>query len=506
LLFSFVPFLIIENHIFDNPKNYALNDLFIYLLPGFVILNIIALGWVRAANITAAIIIIVGLSSLMTFVLWLAHVVRVRAGNIPGVIAFLSFWLAFEFLSLNTAYLSPWMNLGNGLAREIIFIQWYEYTGVAGGTLWILLSNLFLTLLLFNSGSKEYNGKMLFSIWVTILIIPSVISITRYYSISQERQTSSEIVIIQPNIDPFSEKYVIPFETQLQKVTGMAENIISENTEWMITPETTIDDPVNEEDMLNNRYLLLLKKFAGDHPGVNIVTGMVSYRNYPGTDDPPTRSARKTDNSGKWYDHFNSAFRIDAVNTPDIYRKSKLVAGIEREFSSVFGKLINKIVPEMGGTAWGYGTQKERVIFEHSLTGQKAGPVICYESVFGNYVADYVRKGAGALFIITNDGWWKNTNGYRQHLNYASLRAIETRRQVARSANTGISCIIDKRGTRVTETEWWEEAALKGDITFETSLTFYVRYGDYLMRFSALTAILLLLYVFFTLPFKRKIQ
>jgi len=70
----------------------------------------------------------------------------------------------------------------------------------------------------------------------------------------------------------------------------------------------------------------------------------------------------------------------------------------------------------------------------------KIAPIICYESVFGEFVTDYVKKGAQALFIITNDGWWKNTNGYKQHLYFASLRAIETRRQVVRAANTGVSC------------------------------------------------------------------
>ena len=98
----------------------------------------------------------------------------------------------------------------------------------------------------------------------------------------------------------------------------------------------------------------------------------------------------------------------------------------------------------------------------------------------------YVKNGAEALFIITNDGWWKNTNGYKQHLYYASLRAIETRRPVARAANTGISCIIDIRGKRTAETEWWTPAVIKGEIIPETRITPYVKYGDYLLKISAL--------------------
>jgi len=174
------------------------------------------------------------------------------------------------------------------------------------------------------------------------------------------------------------------------------------------------------------------------------------------------------------------------------------------QFSAGLGKLINRIVPYLGGTKWGYGIQEERTCFAHPITGQHAAPIICYESVFGNYVADYVRNGAEALFIITNDGWWKNTGGYKQHLEYASIRAIETRRPVARAANTGISCFIDIRGKPTHETQWWTEAVIMGEISFETNLTPYVRYGDVIMKLFAVISVLLLAYVFTVLPIRKK--
>jgi apolipoprotein N-acyltransferase len=137
---------------------------------------------------------------------------------------------------------------------------------------------------------------------------------------------------------------------------------------------------------------------------------------------------------------------------------------------------------------------------------QKIAPVICYESVFGSYVSDYIKKGAEAIFIITNDGWWKNTNGYKQHLSYASLRAIETRRPVARAANTGISCIIDIRGNRKKETEWWTQTVIKGEIFPETRMTFYVKYGDYILRISLLISVLILLIIFIAAPIRKKMM
>jgi apolipoprotein N-acyltransferase len=504
LLVSFVPFFLIGNYIFENQKKYSLNAFFLYLLPGIVIFNMISLGWVRSVSILAAISVILCMSLLMSFVLWLSHFIRVKAGNIAGFIALISFWLGFEFLSLHIPLLSPWINLGNGLSKDVFFIQWYEATGVAGGTLWILLSNLFLTFFLVNSLMKKNTGKLFMWLWISIIIIPSAISIIRYYTIREAETSKNEFVIIQPNIDPFTEKFKIPFEEQLKKTISMAEREISEKTAWVITPETTVDDPVNEDDMMGNKYIPALRDLARRHPGINIISGLVSYRLYSGLHEAPTNSARKIDSTGNYYDHFNSALLIDTGSLIRVYHKSKLVSGIEMQFSAAFGKFLNRILPDLGGTRWGYGIQRDRECFEHQASGQVVAPIICYESVFGNYVADYVRKGAEALVIITNDGWWKNTNGYMQHLSYASIRAIETRRPVARAANTGISCLIDIRGRRICETEWWKEAVLKGEIGSETHLSPYVRYGDYIMRFFSVTGLLVLAYVFITLPLRKK--
>jgi apolipoprotein N-acyltransferase len=118
-------------------------------------------------------------------------------------------------------------------------------------------------------------------------------------------------------------------------------------------------------------------------------------------------------------------------------------------------------------------------------------------------VTKYVKEGANAIFIITNDGWWKNTQGYKQHLWYASLRAIETRRPVIRSANTGVSCIINIRGERIVQSNWWEETALKGVFYPETRITPYVKYGDYLLRLGAGISIVILVTVFVAIPLKK---
>jgi len=504
LLIALVPFFLIGEWLYENPGKYTKNALILYLLPGFIIFSMMVMGWMRAASLTGAICVVAGLAILMTLSLWLAHIIRVRAGNTAGIVAVVTIWLSYELISLNVNIVSPWLNLGNGLAKDIMFIQWYEVTGTAGGSLWILCSNLFITIFLVNfiAGEKRYKTYLVLSI--LIVLIPAAISVTRYLTIKPSATDAAEVLIIQPDTDPFTEKFVVPFEDQLKKVITMAKAAATQKTAWIITPETTVDDPVNLDDLNNNKYILMIRDLTDKHPGAAVVAGLVSYREYHGLDQPPTKSARKTDGSRSYYDHFNSAFKIDTGKNIEFYHKSKLVPGIEMQFANGPGRFIGRILPYLGGTKWGYGMQDERTCLNHARLKQKIGPIICYESVFGSFVTGYVKNGAQALFIITNDGWWKNTNGYKQHLYYASLRAIETRRPVARAANTGVSCLIDIRGERTSETGWWTTETLRGEIVPETSITPYVRYGDFLLWISAVISLIILSGTFIIKPLRKK--
>lgn len=144
------------------------------------------------------------------------------------------------------------------------------------------------------------------------------------------------------------------------------------------------------------------------------------------------------------------------------------------------------------------GIDPEPKVFGDSV---KFTDVICYESIFGDYVAWGVRKGAELLFVSTNDGWWKNSPGHRQHAAYARLRAIENRRDIARSANTGISCFIDQKGRVFQATAYGEPDCIRQTLLANSRLTFYSKYGDLLGRsalpFSGLLLLLCLTYRLF---------
>ena len=78
----------------------------------------------------------------MSLVWWLAHFARRNLRHTLGYIALVGFWISFEYIHFHWDIEWPWLTLGNGFSNNIKMIQWYEYTGVFGGTLWVLIMNI----------------------------------------------------------------------------------------------------------------------------------------------------------------------------------------------------------------------------------------------------------------------------------------------------------------------------------------------------------------------------
>jgi len=219
--------------------------------------------------------------------------------------------------------------------------------------------------------------------------------------------------------------------------------------------------------------------------------GVSTSRNYR-NDEEVTPTARTRD--GITYDIFNSAILFSGKEKLQVYHKSILVSGVEKvPFMKYLGFLKNIFI-DLGGASGNLGSQDESSIFV-SLKGLDLAPVICYESVFGEYLASYIKKGAGIICIITNDGWWKNTPGFRQHFSFARLRAIETRRSIARAANTGTSGFINQRGDVLEQTQWATDDAIRKELNMNDEITFYVKHGDYIGRIAALLSTLFILFL-----------
>ena len=148
---------------------------------------------------------------------------------------------------------------------------------------------------------------------------------------------------------------------------------------------------------------------------------------------------------------------------------------------------------DLGGVTGQLGWGREYKLFEND--GVLIGPSICYEGLYGGYFSGFARSGAEVMALISNDGWWGNTTGHKRLFDFCRLRAIETRRAIARSANTGISGFISPTGSNIgNRLEWDEQGVLTAELELRTDKTIYTIYGDWIARISTFVAVLTLLY------------
>jgi apolipoprotein N-acyltransferase len=491
LFIGFVPLLFAEN-IISSKKGYSAFNLFCYSYFGFFTWNILTTWWIKNASFGGAAMAILANSLLMSLVFFLFHKAKQKITGKYSLFILPVFWISFEFFHLDWDLTFPWLTLGNGLADITPHIQWYEYTGVFGGSLWILIVNIlvFYSILSWkeNTVSKRTKGLIFISL---VLIIPFLISYQIYsgYKIHGE---SKPVLIVQPNIDPY-QKFNGSYNEQLVSMVRLGFPQVNEKTDYLVFPETAITENIWENQVNSCSSVLFLKDLVSKFPQLNIITGASTFKAYLGG-EKISSTARKSKSEPFFYDAFNTALQINKNAEVCIYHKSKLVPGVERmPFPALF-KPFEDLAIDLGGTSGSLGTQEERTPFISSDNKSKIAPVICYESIYGEYVTDYIKNGAQCIFIITNDGWWGDTPGYKQHLAYGTLRAIETRKDIIRSANTGISCYIDQRGDIHQALNWWVPGTIKVEAKFNSDFTFYTRYGDYIAKIFVVLSMIILLY------------
>ena len=489
LFIAFIPLLIVEDSTAQSPK--PGRRIFRYSFIAFLFWNLLATWWLKNATFPGMILAVLVNTFFMTITFWLFSLTRKKLGNVSGYLSLIIYWTAFEFFYLHGEISWTWLNLGNGMANNIRLIQWYEYTGTLGGTIWILLANI----LIYKTISKTRTsfsiravGNELISLSI-LLILPVVFSMYRFYTY-EEKTDPYEILVLQPNIDPYMKFNDIPPYEQMRMLIELADSLVTPSTDYIVVPETFITDNLWMDQVHDHQGIRNLKEFQSRYPKSAIVIGAITYKIYK---DPReiTGTAKPIDNY--YYDSFNSALQIDTTGYIPVYHKSQLVVGVEKmPYPNTLG-FLRSLTVQLGGTFRSHGSQENRETFLSPSGKCRIAPVICYESIFGEYVTEYISKaGANFIFIITNDGWWGDTPGYVQHNSFAKLRAIETRRSIARSANTGISSFINQKGEILDSLPWWVRSGILSTLNANDALTFYVKHGDYLGRISVFAGLLLL--------------
>jgi apolipoprotein N-acyltransferase len=414
-------------------------------------------------------------------------------------------WVTFEWLYALGEFAFPWLSIGNTQTYNLEKIQYADITGVYGISFWVLLLNALVFLVVKNiqqnvSKNTKYS---LFGLILFLYVTPSIYSWVAKNSIAilDESRTVS-IGIVQPNIDPWMKwegmNTVSGRWHQIQSLLKLIRENINENTDIVVLPESAIllNLPVFNVEAEKTKKII-------DSLNVVLISGYAKVKYYEGDQAPSSSNVLKGSNIR--YDSFNSILMMEpGSDLIQSYSKMRLVPFAERiPYADDVPYLIEPLRWGVGISNWGKGTDST-LFFSRTLQTNFLS-MVCYESVFPEFVASFVNKGAEFLIFITNDSWWGNTSGARQHNQFAVLRAVENRRWIIRCANGGISSFIDPFGTMYDKTDMYEKAYIQRAITPFSNKTFYTIHGDIFARICAIITLLTFFISISYTIFRRKL-
>ncbi len=497
---AFVPFFYLAEWGRSTSKGKNFGVLFLALM----LWNISTTWWVWFASDVGAIAMLILNSMLMYLPFGLSRWLQRKKWFIwDAKWLFIALWLLYEYGHHRWDLSWPWLTLGNAFSGMPWYVQWYEITGTLGGTALILSVNVLVYHALMNDQSNaKRSWIMRFRLPIGIVSVFGILSVLLgqlasdfVYQKKSKLKQPYRVVAIQPNYDPYDEKFVLD---PMQMVRDMAKTSDSAGpADCILWPETSlvgnIDVGSPAQDMQVS-YLMhhWLKNGPADNaagdsslnhsraagpPSMLIGSNMIHWYSWMGKGKPDV-AARQSSNLEYWYTLHNSALWIQpelsihpivsdrfkherlrgSMVSGDIqfYHKSKLVPGTEQlPFVTVL-PFLERLAISLDENSASGTLGKNATAKALGVSNSKVAPIICYESIYGDYVSEYVKDGASWLAVITNDAWWNNTPGHKQHFSYAKLRAIEQRKWVVRSANTGISGFIDPLGNTTMRSGWYQ--------------------------------------------------
>jgi apolipoprotein N-acyltransferase len=481
----------------------SLRKQFLYSYVSFFVASCIGLYWVGGFThakdpylMMGGVLVVVWEPFFFSLVVLAYLAVRRNFGLTFGLVALPFVWVTFEWLHALGEFAFPWLTLGNTQTYQLGKIQFAEITGVYGISLWLLVINVLFFFLLMQllreAGNKVYTRHLYIGGAIVIIyLLPDLYRTT----IDENRflnpgAPTLNVGIVQPNLDPWDKWEGAKSSGKqwgaVEKLLSLTRAQKNNGVQLSVWPETALLFDLPAHDLEYSQF-----RAAVDTLGMSIVSGYTSYRFYREGDAPTSSSVIR--GSSVHYDSYNSILFIQPHNRRfQRYAKMRLVPFAERiPYAEAVPFLIEPLRWSVGISNWGIG--KDSTVFEDSAGRSKFLAMVCYESIFPEFVASFVKRGAQFLVFITNDSWWGNTSGARQHNQFAILRSIENRRWVVRCANGGISSFIDPMGRMHERTQMYVETEINRVIVPRTEETFYTRHGDWLARGSAAVSGLFLL-------------
>lgn len=438
------------------------------------------IGWVTVPGLFGALLIL----PLFWGFYALLHSFLYRRFHYKAYLFIPFLWTAIEYLQSLGETAFPWNFLGYSQSYYLPFIQFAEYIAVFGVSFWVVIINCIIFILWIKWSVPKYRTGLLVMLAV-IFLLPALHGVITLSGIN-EHPEKIKIALLQGNIDPFEKWDNDLYDRNFQVYTDLSDSAIQRQPDLLIWPETATPFYLRYEQ----RYLAKVQQIA-DTASLALLTGSVDFDYNPDGD----------------YQYYNSALGFQAnVNYIQKYSKMLLVPFSERvPYKHYFPfNVLKNLLFDMALGVGDYSKGSEYNLFTFrprtdylentSKNSYKAAVAICYESVFPQHIIRLTRMGANILVIITNDAWFGKTSAPYQHQQIAVFRAIENRIPIARCANTGVSCFIDRYGRTSQSTAIFKETFVIQDVALSSSTTFYMRHSQFFPVVMLLITLFALIY------------
>ena len=377
-----------------------------------------------------------------------------------GVILISPVWIAIEYVRgfIFTGF--PWELLGYSQFERLHLIQIADIFGVYGVSFLITLSNTAVFFGLLYLAKKQWKGTAISARLAAVSVLVFVLSMVwtlaygyrRLDSLDQlmARAPQTRITVIQGNIDQ-----AIKWDRSFRDATiitykRLSLSAVAERPDLVIWPESATPFYFLRENEPTEMVMDAIGRVNTD-----FLLGSPAF----------TRKNTKVE-------YYVSAYLINPQGKWIRYNKAHLVPFGEYVPLKKWLPFLGKIVAQVGDFRPG---QKGNAI---PWKSEKLGIQICYEIIFPDLSRAMVKNGATLLINITNDAWFGKTSGPYQHFSMTVFRAVENRRALARSANTGISGFIDPAGRILASTPLLEEAVVSRSLPLLNLKSIYTRFGD----------------------------
>jgi len=372
----------------------------------------------------------------------------------------------------------PWVLLGYSQTPVLPVVQLASVLGVFGVSGLVAAVSAAVAYGATRPGPAQA-GRHAYRAWTpAAVVLLLIVGIAIWGSLRVGRDTLAHtgdalrVGLIQGNVEQEDKWDAARADAIVSEYIRMSRQAIAAGAEMVIWPESSLPYRFEDEPAVAERVRTLARQAR-----VPILFGSdeVEWRT-EGSRRVPVR-------------YFNSAFLVSPDGTTGgVYRKMHLVPfGEYVPLKQIFffaAPLVEAV------SDFSAGDQAALL----PVNGHLISTAICYEIVYPGLVRRFVQGGSELLTTITNDAWFGHTSAPYQHFEQASMRAIEEGRYLVRSANTGISGIVDPYGRVVAVTGIFDPAVTVGEIRFLRDRTVYERIGDvFAYACAVMTALLLAL-------------